>query len=114
MQKQIIVVFAFIALDVVTGIIKAFSTGSYRSLKMREGLVHKLTECVAVAFGILVDYSLPIIGVTISFSMFSALVIYVVLMESGSIIENVGVISPALGAKLSSLFSDTGAGDNKK
>lgn len=108
MQKQIIVVCAFIALDVVTGIIKAFSSGSYRSLKMREGLVHKLTECVAVAFGILVDYSLPIIGVNINFSMFTALVVYVTLMESGSIIENIGTISPQLGEKLKTLFQDTG------
>lgn len=111
MQKQIAVVAAFIALDVITGLVKAFATGSYRSIKMREGLVHKLTEAIAIAFGVLADYSLPVIGVSIKFSLFTAMVIYVTVMEAGSIIENIGTINPALGDKLSSLFKDTGAGN---
>lgn len=110
-QKQIAVVAAFIALDVITGLVKAFATGSYRSIKMREGLVHKLTEAIAIAFGVLADYSLPVIGVNIKFSLFTAMVIYVTVMEAGSIIENIGTINPALGDKLSNLFKDTGAGN---
>lgn len=106
LQKQLIVVAAFIALDILTGLIKAFSTGNYRSIKMREGLVHKLTETVAIAFGFLADYALPVVGVSISFSIASAMVIYIVLMEAGSIIENIGSINPALGEKLSKLFTD--------
>ena len=112
--KQLIVLAIFIGLDILTGLVKALARKDFASNAMREGLVHKLTELLAAAFGYAADYTLPIIGVTIRFSIFSAMIIYIVLMEAGSIIENIGLIYPALGEKMKSIFRDAQSDDNGK
>ena len=106
MEKQLIVMAGFIALDIVTGLLKALSNKECRSINMREGLIHKLTELFAAAFGIAIDFALPILGISVRFSVFSAMVVYITMMEAGSIIENIGAIYPALGTKLSTVFKD--------
>lgn len=45
----VIVVLIFIAFDVLTGWLKAFSTGTTNSSIMREGLFHKIGELLAMA-----------------------------------------------------------------
>lgn len=109
--KQLIVLAVFIGLDILTGLVKALARKDFASNAMREGLVHKLTELLAACFGYAADYALPIIGVTVRFSIFSAMIVYIVLMEAGSIIENIGQIYPALGEKMKAVFRDS-QGDN--
>lgn len=102
----------FIMLDVIVGLCKAFATGTYASDKMRSGLWHKtgmlaiivLAYALQAASGFL-DFSA--IGLEPGFTVPVAEVIagYIVLMETGSVIESVGVINPELrGTKLLRLF----------
>lgn len=103
---------AFVLLDVIVGLCKAFATGTYDSGKMRSGLWHKtgvlavivLAYALQAASGFL-DFSA--LGMEADFTVPVAEVVagYVVLMETGSIIESVGVINPELrGTKLLKLF----------
>lgn len=90
------VVGCFIAMDFATGLIKALKNKNYTSTVMREGLFHKCGSVLCVGFGSLVDYAQQVLdlGVTVPFAV--AISTYVVLMECGSIIENLGEINPQI------------------
>ena len=90
----IIVTTLFITMDVVVGLVKAISKATFKSLKMREGLFHKLGEILCVVFGIACEISFPLVGINIKLPIVSTICIYIVLMETGSIVENLVVISP--------------------
>lgn len=104
--NMLIIVLVFIALDLVIGIIKALATGTYKSLKMREGLWHKLGEMIAVGFGVLCELSFPYVGINVNIPLVTTICVYIVLMETGSIIENLTLISPNLQKVLSKVFGD--------
>ena len=70
---SLIVVLIFIAFDVATGWLKAFSTGTTDSSIMRQGLFHKLAEIVAVLFGYICQYAFPYIGVEVKIPFASAI-----------------------------------------
>lgn len=89
-----IITFAFILLDFVTGLVKAFATKSYNSSVMREGLFHKSGSIMVIVFGALVDYAQGYMELGVSIPIATTLCIYVCLMEIGSIIENVCIINP--------------------
>ena len=55
----VLVVLVFIALDVVTGIAKAFATTGFDSSIMRQGFFHKLGEIFAVSLSMIADIGLP-------------------------------------------------------
>lgn len=95
---------AFICFDIVVGLAKAFTTHSYSSSVMREGLAHKIGEILGYIFGILCDISLPRLGVILPFSLASGVAVYVTIMEIGSVIENFGVMNPGLGKYLHRVF----------
>lgn len=99
-----IVTLLFIVLDILVGLVKAFSTVGFKSLKMREGLFHKLGEVLCVAFGVVCEISFPLVGITINLPIVSTICIYIVLMETGSIIENLAVISPNIKSMLGKVF----------
>ena len=101
---MLIVVLTFIVLDMVIGIVKALANGSYKSLKMREGLWHKLGEILCVAFGVLCEMAFPYVGITVSIPIVTTICIYIVLMETGSIVENLALISPNIQKMLSKVF----------
>lgn len=86
----------FVLLDMVTGLIKAFKEKKYTSSIMREGLFHKAGSVLIVCFGVLVDYAQSYLelGVTVPVAM--AMCTYIILMEIGSIIENVCIINPQI------------------
>ena len=90
----IIITVIFILLDIVTGIIKAFKEKSYTSSTMREGLFHKCGSVLCIIFGCLVDYTQKYIDIGISIPFAKTMCIYIVIMEIGSIIENICVINP--------------------
>ena len=101
---SLIVVLIFIAFDVATGWLKAFSTGTTDSSIMRQGLYRKLAEIFAVLFGYICEYSFPYIGVEVKIPFASAIATYIVLMETASIVENLAVIDPNLANVLSKFF----------
>lgn len=91
-----IVVAASILADIVTGLLKAFYTKSFKSSVMRQGLFHKLGEFLAVGILYGAQTALPMIGVDAKLPLFSVGCGYCVLMELGSIIENLRSFTPGL------------------
>ena len=103
---------AFVVLDLATGIVKAFMGKEFTSSIMREGLFHKLGSVLCVVFGILVDYAQTIVDLGVTIPVSSAICTYIILMESGSIIENVCQINPEIMPdKLKSYFAKLSSGD---
>ena len=98
------VVLGFILGDILTGLFKAFATHSYSSSVMREGLFHKLGELLCIAFGALCDFGFPALGIAFPFSLCRGVCVYVIIMETGSIIENVGMVNPDLAKYLHRVF----------
>lgn len=111
--KNAVFIFVFILLDIITGLIKAIATGTYSSSVMRQGLFHKLGEIICLFFGVFVDYALPSLGVVLPFHVSSAIIIYIAIMETGSIIENIGMINPDLGKYLTGIFEKIKDSNNK-
>lgn len=108
------IVFAFIVLDFVTGLTKAFKNGSFSSTKMREGLFHKAGLVLVVVLGVLVDYAQGYLDLGISVPVAAAVCTYVILMEVSSILENVCQITPELMPdKLHQLFGVKGDGGDE-
>lgn len=107
----VFVVLVFIALDVATGIAKAFATTGFDSSIMRQGFFHKLGEIFAVALSMIADIGLPDIGVPLDVQLSGLCCAYLVFMEIGSIIENIGAINPDLVGPLNKIFAKL-RGDN--
>lgn len=100
-----VIVGAFVALDWVTGLIQAFKNKSYTSSIMREGLYHKCGTLLVIVFASLVDYAQSYIDIGVTVPITMAVCGYIVLMEIGSIIENICAINPQiLPDKLKSYF----------
>jgi len=101
----------FIALDMLTGIVKAFKEKNFTSSVMREGLFHKCGSIITVVFAVLVDYAQTLVDLGVSIPITIAVCSYIVLMEIGSIIENIGKINPQIvPAKLKQHFSKLSEG----
>lgn len=101
-----IIVGLFILLDLVTGLIKAFKLKEYTSTIMREGLYHKVGSILVVCFGVLVDKAQLFLDLGIEVPIASSICIYIILMEIGSIIENICKINPdILPEKIKAYFS---------
>ena len=99
------IAFAFIVLDFLTGLIKAFASNSFTSTKMREGLFHKVGLILCMILGGLVDFAQSYLDLGVSVPVAGAICVYICLMETTSIIENVCKINPQIVPdKLASLF----------
>lgn len=99
-----IVVLLFIIFDVLTGWLKAFRTGTLNSSIMRDGLLNKIDEVLAIMFGYLCEYAFPKVGVPVKLPMASGICVYIVLMETTSIVENIAVMNPKLNEILLKVF----------
>ena len=96
----------FILFDLITGLIKAFKEKNYDSSVMREGLFHKCGSVLCVVFGVLVDYTQVYLDLGVTLPVAVSICGYVVVMEIGSIVENVCAINPEiLPDKLKQYFS---------
>lgn len=108
-----VVVLCFIALDVISGLIGAIKTKNYKSSVMREGLFHKLGEILAIAFSYGCEYAFPIVGITVNIPIAQSVLIYIIIMETGSILENISIISPELRKVLEKTFKNYTETDEK-
>lgn len=102
----LIVALIFIVFDVLTGWLKALITATTNSSIMRTGLMRKVGELLAVIFGYVCQFCLPMIGVQIDVPFAGAIATYIVLMETASVIENICAINPNLRDALSKVFAD--------
>lgn len=101
-----IVSISFIVLDLITGLIKAFKEKAYTSTVMRQGLFHKSASLLCIGFGALVEWAQGFLDIGVTIPIASGICIYIVLMEIGSIIENICAINPnIMGSKLRSFFA---------
>lgn len=90
------VIIAIIA-DFFTGFIAALKNKSFKSSIMREGLFHKIGEALTLTFAVAVDYMSPMWGVVLPFKLLNVVGGYLIVMELGSIIENIRQLSPESG-----------------
>ena len=86
----------FILLDMLTGLVKAFAKKEYTSTVMREGLFHKCGSVLCILFGMLTDYAQTYVDLGVSLPVAATICVYIILMEIGSIIENVCEINPEI------------------
>lgn len=90
------ITFSFIVLDFCTGMMKALAQGGFKSSFMRQGLYHKTGEILCVVLAVLIQYAQTQIDIGISIPAVPAICGYIILMEIGSCIENIGAINPDL------------------
>lgn len=94
-----------IAADVLTGYIAASIMGTVDSKKMKRGIYGKLGELFAIALGFFLEYAITVfgpeaLGINVSVPIGTSVCAYVFLTELVSVIENVGCMSPKVGAWL--------------
>lgn len=89
-----IIVASFIVFDLVTGTINSIKNKTFTSSIMRQGLYHKCGSVLCVIFGVLVDYAQNYIDLGVNLPIATSICGYIILMECGSIIENIGSINP--------------------
>lgn len=93
-MMKFVIVAAFIALDFLTGLVKAFKEKNYSSSIMREGLYHKTGSGICIGVAALIDYGQTLFELGVTVPVTTSICTYIVLMEIGSIIENVCIINP--------------------
>lgn len=87
-QRALLVMGVFIALDVITGVLRAVVEHELSSTKMKEGLFRKALEIILVIFGVFLDFLLEVNYVA------NAATVALVAMEGVSILENIGQYIP--------------------
>ena len=94
----LLTVLVFVLFDIVTGIVKGYSSGTMSSSIMREGLWHKCGTIILELFALFCSVTPKFIdGFPNEFStVYIAMTIYICAMETISIIENISVINPDL------------------
>lgn len=92
----IVIVMLFIVLDFITGIVMAIKNNTFNSSIMRDGLFNKFGEIVIVAVAFLIDYGQTYLDMGFSVPVLESICVYIILMEIGSILENVSRINKSL------------------
>lgn len=97
----IVIVAIAVILDFITGIIAAVYTGDgLNSKKARKGALKKATMFLSLAFGIFLDYLIPMAAIQIGFDistnlMFSSIIaFYITFTECVSVCENIYRCNP--------------------
>lgn len=109
-----VVVLLFIALDFLSGTVAALKAGRFTSTEMRKGLFNKGGEIIVIVLAGLVDFSGVSESIGVSVSLVPVFSTYVILMEIGSILENVDKINPNVITKnLSKYFERIGGSENE-
>ncbi len=93
---SIVIVMLFIVLDFITGIVMAIKNNTFNSSIMRDGLFNKFGEIVIVAVAFLIDYGQKYLDMGFSVPVLESICVYIILMEIGSILENVSRINKRL------------------
>ena len=91
-----IIVLAFIALDIICGIVKGAKAKSLNSTVMREGLYHKIGFILAVVLAAGIEYAMKVFDLGFALPLFVPVCVFIVLTEIVSILENLKEINPEL------------------
>lgn len=92
----IVLALSLILFDIVTGLLKAIKNHNLDSTRLREGLYHKLAECLALVCPGLLYYGALYAHIEIPFPMIEAVGGYICVMEVLSAIENICEVNPDL------------------
>ena len=110
-----LITFYFVILDFVTGLCKAFATGTFASKIMRQGLFHKVALLLVMLLGWLMDYAQGFVDLGVDLPVGAAVCVYIILMEVGSSIENLCRMNPELMPdKLCQMFGGAGCPTEKR
>lgn len=85
-----------IALDYVTGLLKAFATRTVSSSKMRTGLYHKAGYAVVIALAFLLEHGQQYVNLGFTVPLITPVCLYIVFAEAISVLENAVVLNPEL------------------
>ena len=75
------------AIDILTGIVKAWAQNDFKSAVMRAGLAKKAEEILILVAGELISFGL--IGLVLPDAVMNGVSFYIIFMEGMSILENV-------------------------
>ena len=101
----LIMVALWIALDFITGFLKALYEHNIDSTVLRKGLFHKFSEFLVVALGYGLDEMQIYIDLPYTIPMFSCFSAYIIIMEICSVLENICAINPELNQLLQPYLS---------
>lgn len=91
-----LIVSAFILLDVISGLIKALKNNNFKSSIMRQGLYSKAGSFLIIFLAYLSKYACNYLNLGFELPIVEAVEIYISIMELSSILENVVAINPEL------------------
>lgn len=96
-QVALMAVLLLILLDWIFGVANAIANHEFSSSKMREGIGHKCSELGFCLVGVVIDGTI-IGGVDLGYSApcFTAICVYIALMEIGSLLEIFSRMNPEL------------------
>lgn len=100
MKVYLICVLAAILADILTGLVKSLYEKDFKSSVMRQGLFHKVGELMVLGLLYGVEYAAPMLGITFELPTFRAGACYCILMEVGSILENIKPFTPVISSIL--------------
>lgn len=100
MKVYLICVLACILADILTGLVKSFYEKDFKSSVMRQGLFHKAGELMVLGLLYGAEYAAPMLGIAFELPTFRAGACYCILMEVGSIIENIKPFTPVISSIL--------------
>lgn len=99
-----VIVLCMAIADVVTGLAYALFTHNFSSRIMREGGMHKFGELCLAAMSYGLEWVLTQIGIA-DVPIVQMVTVYCVIMEIGSIFENIKKLNPEYGDFLDALWS---------
>lgn len=88
--------FAFMAIDIFTGVLKAVKNKELNSTKAREGIYKKASFILFIAFGYLANYAMVYVNIDFNFPAGVTICTLVIVTEAISVLENLGQINPDL------------------
>lgn len=103
---RIILPFIMMGVDIVTGLIYAWSSHTFQSAKMRSGLAKKAGEGVIIILG-----ELALFGLGLPEQLMTGISIYVIFMELMSIIENLDKLGVPLPTNIKKSINNGSAED---
>lgn len=107
-----ILVFSFIALDVITGFMKGLYNKNIDSSALRKGLLHKASEALVFGMSLLVEYAIQYVQIGVDLPLSGGVTVYIAGMEATSIIENICEVNPKLFKLFKPYLSKLQSGDN--
>lgn len=87
---------AFIALDVISGLVKAIKNHEVCSTKMKDGLFHKCGFLLTMVLGAACEWAMTQIDLGFTLPIMPAICGFIILTELASILENLCRITPEL------------------